>query len=233
MSSSARFTRPALLILLLVLAALLAVGCGDDSDDGGSDGDSKGAKSTETSGGGADDNDLDATVAKRDGSYDASPGKPLDASKTYIVELDTTKGPIKITVDPKLAPIAAANFVGLVEEGFYDGVKFHRVIEEFMVQTGDPLGTGTGGPGYEIKDDPNVVANYKPGVVAMANRGPNTGGSQFFIVQGDAVQLPPDYVIFGKTDAAGIKTVNAIAAVEVEGEAPVETVRINSAKLAS
>ena len=105
---------------------------------------------------------------------------------------DRTAGDFDITVDQKAGPIAAANFVSLVERGFYDGVVFHRVIEDFMVQTGDPRGDGTGGPGYAIDDDP-VKQPYRIGSVAMANAGPDTGGSQFFIIHGEqGVQLPPN-----------------------------------------
>jgi cyclophilin family peptidyl-prolyl cis-trans isomerase len=228
MSTTSRSPR-ILVLLLIVLVALFATACGSDSSD---DSDTGKEETSDASGGGEseDSGDIDAKVAERADSYDSPPGKPLDADKEYVVELDTTEGPINITIDQKAGPLAAANFVALVEDGFYDGIRFHRVIDGFMVQAGDPLGTGTGGPGYTIKDDP-VVGDYEPGIVAMANAGPDTGGSQFFIVQGEAVQLPPDYVIFGRTDAEGIETVNKIAAVEVDGEAPVEPVRINSAKL--
>lgn len=220
--------------IAVILVAIFAAGCGgDNGSDNGSDSDtsSESSSSDSSEGGGTDDAALDEKVAERADSYDAPPTEKLEAGKKYVVELDTSEGPITIDVDPKAGPIAAANFVFLVKEGFYDGVKFHRVINEFMIQTGDPTGTGMGGPGYELKDD-KVEGTYDRGVVAMANSGPNTGGSQFFIVQGGAVQLSPDYVIFGKVSGdESLKTVDAIATTEVDGEAPVEPIRINSAKL--
>ncbi len=231
-AASLRLCFPFLLVVLV--AALLAAGCGGDS--GSSDDDGGGAEqsaSSEAEGGGSDDGD---DVAARDGKYDAPPTNKLDPAKSYVVEVETTKGTFDLTVDPKAAPIAAANFVFLVEEGFYDGVVFHRVIKDFMVQGGDPSGTGMGGPGYELKDDP-VKGEYKRGTVAMANAGPNTGGSQFFIVHGTNVELPKDYVIFGSVDEAGMKVIDEIADVEVEtspnGEPsqPVEEIRIVEAKL--
>jgi peptidylprolyl isomerase len=222
------------LVVVLCLLVLAACGGGDDkasSSDEKADG--GGASTTSTA---ADTDKLDAEAEKRDGAYDAPPTLKLDPAKTYPVVLTTDKGEFTINVEPKLAPIAAANFVFLAGEGFYDGTKFHRVIRDFMIQGGDPLGTGTGGPGYNLKDDP-VKGTYSRGTVAMANAGPNTGGSQFFIVHGDNVQLPPDYVIFGSVDEAGMKVVDKIAEVDVEagssGEqsSPVTPVYITSAKV--
>ena len=243
-------------LALFLVCALLVGACGSDDSSGSKDSKattaSKSDDSTDTTdtestdGGGStdadadadaaaggDDASLDATVAKRQDSYDKSPGTPLDAGTTYVVRVTTNLGAFDITVDQKAGPIAAANFVGLVKDGYYDGIKFHRIIKGFMVQTGDPTGTGMGGPGYSIKDD-DVTGSYTPGVVAMANAGPDTGGSQFFVVQGTDVQLGPDYAIFGKVDAAGLKTIDKIANVEVSGaenSTPVETVQIISAKL--
>ena len=227
---------PRLLFLLLVLlaAALLVAGCGDDSSSSDSD---AGDDAAETSDSGDDAEGGGSDVAARDGKYDAPPTLKLDPAKDYVATIETDKGSFDIAVDQKAAPIAAANFVFLVGEGFYDGVPFHRIIKDFMIQTGDPTGTGTGGPGYELKDDP-VKGEYTRGTVAMANAGPNTGGSQFFIVHGSNVELPKNYVIFGSVDDAGMKVVDEIAEVEVEvgasGEPsqPVEPVNIVTATLA-
>jgi cyclophilin family peptidyl-prolyl cis-trans isomerase len=177
-----------------------------------------------------------ATVAKRANVYSASPGTKLDPNKKYVVEVKTTDGTFDVTVDQKHGPTAAANFVGLVKDCYYDGIVFHRVIKGFMVQTGDPQGSGTGGPGYQIKDD-KVTEPYKPGVVAMANAGPDTGGSQFFVVQGADVALGPNYSIFGNVDAAGMKTIDKIAnaAVTTGGDgapsSPTKTIQIQTARL--
>ncbi len=228
---SARTASKLLFLLALVsLAALVAAGCGEDS--GSSDEGGGAEQAAEREGGGGSDD-----VAERNGMYDEAPTERLDPKQTYVVEVDTNKGTFEITVDPKAAPIAAANFVFLVKEGFYDGVPFHRIIKDFMVQGGDPTGTGTGGPGYELKDDP-VKGEYTRGTVAMANAGPDTGGSQFFIVHGSNVQLPKDYVIFGKVDEDGMQVVDDIADVEVQASAdtgepsdPVEDVVIQTATL--
>jgi cyclophilin family peptidyl-prolyl cis-trans isomerase len=108
-------------------------------------------------------------------------------------------GDITFTLDPKQAPATVNNFVFLSKQGFYDGVTFHRVIPGFMIQGGDPTGTGSGGPGYSFKDELPKSGQYKIGSVAMANAGPNTNGSQFFIVTGpNGVALPPLYSLFGQ-----------------------------------
>lgn len=163
--------------------------------------------------------------------WGAPPRQVLDPTKKYTAVLHTSKGDIQITLREDLAPIAVNNFVFLAVNGFYENVPFHRVINGFMIQTGDPTGTGAGGPGYRFKDE-QVTTAYKPGTVAMANAGPNTNGSQFFIVHG-AAGLPPNYTIFGEvTD--GMDVVNAIASVPVgpsrsgERSAPQQAVAIQS-----
>lgn len=109
--------------------------------------------------------------------------------------LETNKGKIEFEILPE-APKTASNFVFLAKEGFYDGLTFHRVVPGFVIQGGDPLGTGTGGPGYQFEDEP-VSRKYDKGIVAMANSGPDTNGSQFFIML-ENNPLPPSYTIFGK-----------------------------------
>ena len=120
----------------------------------------------------------------------------IDKSKKYTATIDTTLGTMKADLFASDAPITVNNFVFLARDGFYNGVTFHRIIANFMVQTGDPTGTGTGGPGYKFNDEP-VTRNYDRGTLAMANAGPNTNGSQFFIVQ--QLYQPPTkaYTIFG------------------------------------
>jgi cyclophilin family peptidyl-prolyl cis-trans isomerase len=146
----------------------------------------------------------------------------LPAGQTRIVKITTAKGSIEITVEGALSPIAAGNFVALASCGFYNGVVFHRLVPDFVIQGGDPKGDGTGGPGYEIQDEP-VTAQYHRGTVAMARtRAPNSQGSQFFIVLSDgaarSLVVANTYAIFGEV-TAGMETVDAIAAMPNSGEA--------------
>jgi cyclophilin family peptidyl-prolyl cis-trans isomerase len=143
------------------------------------------------------------------GACPTAPPDPLPAGEARTVTIETQKGPVEIKVEADLGPRAAGNFVALAECGYYDGVVFHRLVPGFVIQGGDPTGTGTGGPGYQFEDD-LVSVPYERGVVAMANAGPNTNGSQFFIVLADN-SLPPDYSVFGRV-TAGMDVVDAIAA---------------------
>jgi len=144
--------------------------------------------------------------------YASAPAMTIDASKTYTATVKTTAGSFVITLDAKTAPKTVNNFVFLANKGFYHCVIFHRVIPGFMDQTGDPTGTGTGGPGYSIPDELPATANpqYPLGSVAMANSGANTGGSQFFIVAGsEGETLQPNYSLFGSV-SSGMDVVDAI-----------------------
>ena len=167
---------------------------------------------------------------------------PLAENITAIIK--TNKGTMKVALFPKIAPNTVRNFVELAkgtrinpttnqkvsEKPFYDGVIFHRVISGFMIQGGDPNGTGMGGPGYKFADEP-VTEEYSRGTIAMANSGPNTNGSQFFIMHKDYA-LPPSYTIFGRIDPAdsvSLATVDAIAAVQTDGsDKPLQDVTIQS-----
>lgn len=138
--------------------------------------------------------------------YASEPAMTIDVNKQYIATLKTQKGDIVIELNAKNAPRTVNNFVFLAREGFYDNVTFHRVIPGFMAQGGDPTGTGMGGPGYEFvneyEDKTSNLLFDKPGVLAMANAGPNTNGSQFFITLAPALHLTPDaYTIFGQVIA--------------------------------
>jgi len=128
------------------------------------------------------------------------PEKPqmtIDESKTYRVSVDSSKGAFTMDLMPSLAPKSVNNFVYLARAGFYDGLTFHRYVPGFVIQGGDPTGTGTGGPGYKWEDEP-VKGSYREGAVAMANAGPNTNGSQFFICIADCQhQLAKSYNLFG------------------------------------
>ena len=140
--------------------------------------------------------------------YPSAPDLTIDLDKSYTATLDTNHGEIVIELDPARSPLTVNNFVFLAREGFYDGVVFHRVIPGFMIQGGDPTGTGRGGPGYKFEDEP-VKRPYKRGTLAMANAGPNTNGSQFFVMHAD-YGLPPSYTIFGKL-TSGEEVVDKIA----------------------
>lgn len=159
------------------------------------------------------------------------PPMTIDQNKTYQALIKTNFGDITVQLLPKDAPLAVNNFVFLSRQGFYEGVKFHRIIKGFMMQGGDPTGTGAGGPGYRFADEP-VTRRYTPGTLAMANAGPNTNGSQFFIMLAD-YPLPPSYTIFGLT-TAGLDVVKKIGEVPVgiggDGapSKPTVDVRINS-----
>ena len=125
------------------------------------------------------------------------PEPQTDESKLYRTTITTSRGTIVMDLDPQLAPGTVNNFVGLARQGYYDGLTFHRVVPEFVVQGGCPQGSGTGGPGYKFADEP-VHGEYVVGAVAMANSGPNTNGSQFFICIDDCTRkLSKDYNLFG------------------------------------
>jgi cyclophilin family peptidyl-prolyl cis-trans isomerase len=161
--------------------------------------------------------------------FAAAPGTCIDVAKKYTAEMKTTKGTMTIELDPKKAPKTVNNFVFLSRYHFYDGVSFHRIIPGFVVQGGDPLGTGAGDPGYKFADELPKAGEYEVGSLAMANSGPNTNGSQFFIIVGDqGVQLPPKYSLFGKV-TSGIEVAKALEAVGSEGAGtPKEPVQMDS-----
>jgi cyclophilin family peptidyl-prolyl cis-trans isomerase len=158
--------------------------------------------------------------------YPSAPDLTIDLDKSYTATLDTNHGEIVIELDPARSPLAVNNFVFLARDGYYDGVVFHRVIENFMIQGGDPTGTGTGGPGYKFRDEIEGSGTYSRGTVAMANAGPNTNGSQFFICHADT-GLPHSYTIFGKV-TSGMDVVDSIAATATDrSDRPEEEVVIN------
>ena len=127
----------------------------------------------------------------------APPESQIDASQIYRTTITTDRGKIVMDLDPQLAPDTVNNFVGLARQGYYDGLTFHRVVPEFVIQGGCPEGTGRGGPGYKFGDEP-VQGEYTLGAVAMANSGPNTNGSQFFVCIDDCTRkLSKDYNLFG------------------------------------
>ena len=162
--------------------------------------------------------------------YDAPPALSIDPAKSYSATIETSAGSMTAELFPDDAPNTVNNFVFLARDGFYDEVIFHRVISGFMIQGGDPTGTGRGGPGYRFDDEP-VTRSYDRGTLAMANAGPNTNGSQFFIMHAD-YPLPPNYTIFGKL-TAGEDVVDAIAGAQTgPNDRPVEPVAISGITIA-
>jgi len=143
--------------------------------------------------------------------WNSVPVMQIDTKKTYLATIETNKGTVEIELYPEYAPRTVNNFVFLAKENFYDGVVFHRVIQNFMVQGGDPTGTGRGGPGYKFGDEfsGNPLKNGT-GVISMANAGPNTNGSQFFITHAPQPHLDGKHTVFGKV-TNGMEVVNAIA----------------------
>lgn len=147
--------------------------------------------------------------------WNEPPEMQLEEGVDYQARIQTNKGEILVDLLESDAPITVNNFVFLAREGYYENVPFHRVVSGFVIQSGDPTGTGSGGPGYEFQDEP-VVGDYERGVLAMANRGPNTNGSQFFITLDDlSGRLPKAYTIFGQV-VDGMDSVDEIAAVPVQ-----------------
>ncbi|MGG1514974.1 peptidylprolyl isomerase [Paenibacillus oryzisoli] len=195
------------LLPLAVLALTLVVsGCGNKPESGAASPASSAPAST-----------AGANTAQK--QWSKAPDMTIDTNKTYQAEVTTSKGTFTIDLYAKEAPKTVNNFVFLSKEGFYSGVTFHRIIKTFMVQTGDPTGTGRGGPGYKFADELKTTHKYEPGTVAMANSGPNTNGSQFFICSGaDCANLnrSPDYTIFGKVTDDSMATIAKIADTPVE-----------------
>jgi cyclophilin family peptidyl-prolyl cis-trans isomerase len=160
--------------------------------------------------------------------FDGPPPLVIDPSKRYSAEVATSKGTLAVALDANAAPNTVNNFVFLARWHYYDGIVFHRVIPGFMLQGGDPEGSGRGGPGYRFDDELPAPGRYEIGSVAMANAGPNTNGSQFFIVSGpDGTALPPNYTLFGKV-VKGLDVVKAIEAVGSRSGAPSEQVVIEA-----
>ena len=153
--------------------------------------------------------------AERRIEFSDSPPMCIDPARTYTAVIDTSLGALTVALDPVKAPMTVNNFVVLARYRYYDGIIFHRIIEGFMCQGGDPTGTGRGGPGYRFADELPQPGEYQIGSVAMANAGPDTNGSQFFIVSGPSgVGLPPQYSLFGKV-VSGLEVLD-----EMHGSGP-------------
>lgn len=243
---------------LAVFAAMILVvaACGDDDTVGDADDTGDDTATEEVAGSGADPSATpesepteppaaeepnepegeEEQVQQPSQQWDQPPEMQLEDGADYQAVLSTNRGDVVVNLFQDEAPKTVNNFVFLAEQNFYENVPFHRVINGFMIQTGDPTGTGAGGPGYRFEDE-QVTRDYTPGIVAMANAGPNTNGSQFFIVHGDLRgQLPPNYTIFGEV-SDGMNVVDEIANVPVQpsrtGEmsSPTEEVLIQSVEI--
>jgi cyclophilin family peptidyl-prolyl cis-trans isomerase len=174
---------------------------------------------------------LDGSAPKQQ-HFDSPPEMGIDPSKRYTATMDTSMGTLVIALDAINAPITVNNFVFLAAHHYYDGVIFHRIINGFVCQGGDPTGTGRGGPGYRFVDEP-VKQRYQIGSLAMANAGPNTNGSQFFLISGPSgANLPPQYNHFGQV-VKGLEVVDAMQRVPTDrGDRPQTDVVINSVTIA-
>ena len=167
--------------------------------------------------------------SERQTKFSGEPPMCIDPAKTYTAEMVTSIGSITIALDPIQAPKTVNSFVFLARYHYYDGIIFHRIIKGFMCQGGDPTGTGRGGPGYRFADELPKPGRYEVGSVAMANAGPHTNGSQFFVVSGaSGVGLPPQYSLFGKV-VKGLDVVERMQSVATDRQdKPLEDVVINS-----
>ena len=142
--------------------------------------------------------------------WNSPPEMQIDSEKHYVATVETNRGVIELELYPQYAPVTVNNFVFLAREGFYDGVSFHRVIPNFVIQGGDPTGTGRGGPGYRFKDEfEGNPLKHETGVISMANAGANTNGSQFFITHSPQPHLDGRHTVFGKV-SSGQDVVDAI-----------------------
>lgn len=170
-------------------------------------------------------------LPERTTRFDAEPPLGIDENKRYTALMSTSKGDITIALAPERAPKTVNSFVFLARNGYYDGLNFHRIIPGFVLQGGCPEGSGRGGPGYRFDDELPPPGRYEVGSLAMANAGPNTNGSQFFIISGqDGVRLPPQYALFGQV-ISGLDVVAAIEAVGTRSGTPTEDVKINSVRI--
>jgi peptidyl-prolyl cis-trans isomerase B (cyclophilin B) len=206
-------------VAILLAVGLLLVGCGGNDNDS-----SEGGNST-----------MDCEIGGDESKAELA---DLEDGKTHSVVVDTNKGSFTFDLATDISPCTTASFAGLVQKGFFDGLTFHRIVPGFVIQGGDPLGDGTGGPGYSTVDAPPPDTSYDKGLVAMAKAGnepAGTSGSQFFVVSANGVQLPADYAVLGRvTD--GIDVVEKIGELGNPSDpsgAPTEKVEIDKMELKS
>jgi peptidyl-prolyl cis-trans isomerase B (cyclophilin B) len=213
--------------LIALLTMLVVAGCGDDDSDSAS----KSGGGTETTA--QSDQEcakVEAPAPKPDGGA-KKPHLKLDPAKTTTVTFETSCGDFTITLDAEGAPNTAASFASLARSGFYDDTIFHRIVPGFVIQGGDPTGSGMGGPGYKTVDKPPATATYTKGIVSMAKTAtekPGTSGSQFYVVTAEDAGLPPEYAIVGEV-TEGMDTVMRIEALGTPSEQPSRPVVIEKA----
>ena len=214
--------------IFLVFVTLVAAGCGGD------DGPDSTATATETTAANGCA-DVEAPAARQDGGA-AGPTEQLDLEKTWTLTFDTSCGSFVVTLDPFAAPATTASLVSLAEAGFFDDTVFHRIVPGFVIQGGDPTQSGSGGPGYSTIDEVAADAAYVKGIVAMAKtqaEPAGTSGSQFFVVTGDDIGLPPDYAIVGEV-TEGLDVVELIGTLgDPATEMPLQPVVIESVTASS
>lgn len=226
--------RPSL--LMIALCPLLLSACGSEGAKEGPPEEEAAAPAVqqEVSAGGCKEV---ATPEPRKDGGEAKPRLNLDRSKKYEVKMATSCGSFTIRLDHRTAPNTAASFASLVKKGFYDGTVFHRIVPGFVIQGGDPTGTGNGGPGYSVVDEPRADAAYTRGVVAMVktdSEPPGTSGSKFYVVTGQDAGLPAEYALLGKV----VKGMDVAMKIDALGDpqsgaagTPLQTVVIEKATL--
>jgi peptidyl-prolyl cis-trans isomerase B (cyclophilin B) len=226
--------RPAIAVALVALA-----GCGggtktSDIPSGGASSSSSSATTTTTASAPAGCKTVQKPKAKPNGNL-KKPTTKLDPAKTYTATVTTNCGTFAFKLDVKHSPNASASIAYLAAQRFFDGTIFHRIVPGFVIQGGDPTGSGQGGPGYSTVDKPPSTASYKKGVVAMAKTGSEpagTAGSQFFVVTGADAGLPPDYAVAGKV-TKGLDVVERIGKLGDQSEQPTAVVEIESFRVTS
>jgi cyclophilin family peptidyl-prolyl cis-trans isomerase len=215
------------LVVVCVCCSLLVAGCGGDDDA------ETAATPTATAEGPAGCRAVEKPDPRPDGDL-AKPTEKLDASKTYVATISTNCGDFEVTLDAKRAPKTGGSFKYLADQGFFDGLSFHRIVPGFVIQGGDPKGNSSGGPGYSIVEPPPKSLVYEKGIVAMAKAStepPGTSQSQFFIVTGEVLDLPAEYALVGKV-TGGQDVVDKIAVDGDDSEQPIDPVVMTSVKVA-
>jgi cyclophilin family peptidyl-prolyl cis-trans isomerase len=217
--------------LLVLLCALALSACGGGSSDDSSSGDATATPDASQTASGCEKVDKPSPKSVKL----AKPKVTLEATKSYVATVSTSCGDFQIALDSKRAPKTGGSFKYLADKGFFDGTTFHRIVAGFVIQGGDPEGSGQGGPGYSVVEAPPSDLRYTKGVVAMAKtqlEAAGTSGSQFFVVTAEDAQLPPEYALLGKI-SGGQEVVDKIAAAQTDPstEAPIDPIVIPSVKV--